>query len=174
MTLIAKSPRLHVSYGALTDGVPYLAGDSFEQVGVILLHIRGGEVIAEIPLPPSGSVIDLQATEDGILTHVLFVKERRMPGSTVSQLGVQENQSTGQVTFSYSDGENEQFENWAAVGAEAEQTDADTSIGRKILRAISYRESPDGANKTSQNGAQVQINCSPGAVPVVYTPPLPE
>ena len=94
-----------------------------------------------------------------------------MPGTNVSNIKVQENQTTGSVTFSFSDGENTELPDWAAAGAIADEVDASTEIGRKIIIGKAFRASPDGANKTNQVGAAVSLNLQ-ASVPVDYTPPV--
>lgn len=93
-----------------------------------------------------------------------------MPGQNVSCTKVQENQTSGAVTFSFSSGNNIELADWAAVGQVADEVDAAPDFAEKILMAKAFRASPDGANKTNQVGAMVSVNCL-ADTPVDYTPP---
>lgn len=93
-----------------------------------------------------------------------------MPGQNVSCTRVQENQTTGAVTFFYSSGNSIEYADWEAVGVVADSLDAGPDFAEKVLAMKAYRASPDGANKTTQVGASVSIN-GLADTPIVYTEP---
>lgn len=137
-----------------------------------VFQIRGGLVIAERTIALPGVLIGETppAMEVGSFESVLYFEVPKMPGQNVSCTKVQENQTTGSVTFSFSSGNNIEYESWEAVGLVAESIDAEPAFAEKLLVAKAYRMSPEGANKTNQVGASVSVN-GLADTPVVYTEP---
>lgn len=92
-----------------------------------------------------------------------------MPGVNVSMVNLVENQTTGVVIASWSDGSSNEYASWSAIGDVADAIDADTELGKRILISRAHRLSPGGEHKTSQVGAQVSCNLI-AAEPIAYTP----
>lgn len=92
-----------------------------------------------------------------------------MPGQNVSMTNVRENQSTGVIIVDFSSGNQREFPNWEAVGEIAANIDSTPDLAENILLGKAYRASPDGTNKTTQQGASVSTNLL-ASEPVVYTP----
>lgn len=79
------------------------------------------------------------------------------------------NDATGAITLFFGD-ESTTFDTWEDLKAYGAGVVSD-DIAKRIIAAKIVENSPDGANKSNQVGAQVSINPQ-AAVPVVYTPPI--
>ena len=161
---------LSISEASVTPPTPALAGDRIEIVGNEVRIIRGGEIIATANLGPEIPIQSGDVTTTRIIASLFFAKVKLMPGQNVSCTGVTENNTTGAVTFKFSNGDQDEYANWAACGDVADEMDAQPDFPKKVLIAKAFRSSPDGANKTNQVGAQVSINALADS-PVVYTEP---
>lgn len=162
----------------LNPPLPVLLGDVLKlEADGTLGHYRGGVKIGSRALGLPGPVAAINpadgtpVTAADTLTHLFYFQEQKMPGQTVACTGVTENQTTDVVTFKYSNGNNVEYANWGAVGEMADTIDADSVLAEKMLAAKAYRMSPDGANKTTQVGAQMTLNFTADN-PVTYTEPL--
>lgn len=129
---------------------------------------RAGVLIATHPLIEVTELTVPQFVGSGPITS--FFVEERMPGINVSMTNVQENQTTGAVTLSYSSGNQVEYPSWADVGAAGAAIDTDPVFAEKLLALKAFRASPDGSNKTTQIGASVSCNGLADS-PVVYTEP---
>ena len=93
-----------------------------------------------------------------------------MPGVNVGLQRVTE-QANGAVVFQFTSGTVTEYAGWADVGVVADEIDANTELCERILVGMSFRASPDGANKTTQVGAGVSVNLLIDT-PVSYTEPV--
>jgi hypothetical protein len=145
-------------------------GDTFPEVSGGWQHKRGAVVLGTY-LRKNMTRTELTAAFfiNGS-TAFAFYREEHMPGINVSMTRVRENQTSGAVTFDFSDGNGIEYANWAAVGEMADTIDTDVTLAEKVLAAKAFRASPDGANKATQVGASISINCLADS-PVVYTEP---
>jgi hypothetical protein len=144
------------------------SGDTYAREGNILKQIRGGITVDARTVSTGPLLTSQEHIGGGQVTA--FYEEHNMPGQNVSCTKVTENQTTGSVTFSFSSGNNTELSDWAAAGQIADQVDAVPDFAEKLLIAKAFRASPDGANKTTQVGASVSMNCL-ADVPAVYTEP---
>ena len=89
-----------------------------------------------------------------------------MDSVNVSQMSTVVSQ-TGAITFNFTSGQRT-FENLEELRAWA-GTIVSEELAEKIIASRTLAESPDGANLSNQDGAQVSIN-KLASIPVVYTP----
>ena len=144
------------------------AGDVYAREGNTIRQIRGGiQIDIRTVGPPSQLTAQVHVGGSNVTE---FFEEQRMPGQNVSMTGVEENQANGSVTLKYSSGNQNEYASWAAVGQIADSLDASPDFAEKILALKAFRASPDGANKTTQVGAQVSVN-GLADQPIVYTEP---
>ena len=152
-----------------------LSGDRFEQHGTMVLQIRridNRDVVVK-----SATIVGKYSLATGAISVVgtsakvnQVVLEKNVPGSTDSILRVTE-ALDHKVTIQFSSGNNETYDSWADLGSVADELDTDGALCRKLLKAMMFRSSPGGENKTACVGASVTTNIQPSAVPVIYTPP---
>jgi hypothetical protein len=143
-------------------------GDTFVRVGNTYKQIRAGVEIDSRTIAAPAILTDQFHFGTNSVTELL--EEFHMPGQNVSCTRVQENQTSGAITFYFSSGNAIEYVDWAAVGAVADEMDAAPDIAEKLLAMKAYRASPDGANKTTQVGASISVN-GLADTPVVYTEP---
>lgn len=143
------------------------AGDEYQRVGDTYKQIRASVVIDSRTVTPITLTAQFHFGTNSVSE---LLEEFHMPGQNVSCTRVQENQTTGAVTFFYSSGNSIEYADWEAVGVVADSLDAGPDFAEKVLAMKAYRASPDGANKTTQVGASVSIN-GLADTPIVYTEP---
>ena len=153
----------------LNSPIQIRVGDTAVVVGNQLLITRDGQVV-EVRTLGAESVVPLAATREETIDHVLYFKERKMPGVNVGLQRVTE-QANGAVVFQFTSGTVTEYAGWADVGVVADEIDANTELCERILVGMSFRASPDGANKTTQVGAGVSVNLLIDT-PVSYTGPV--
>lgn len=145
-------------------------GDVVKHIGNQLVVTRGESVVAVRELDGIGEVADGPVQEGRTVSIFLYYRSFPVPGLNVSCIGVQENTTTGVVTFKWSDGTADEIGTWDAdVKSMADSFDATADVAKKALVCKAYRNSPDGANKTTQVGAAVSVN-GLADNPFVYTP----
>lgn len=153
-----------------SPSIALAVGDTVRQVGNQLVVIRGGSVVATRSLVGTGTVVDGPVGEARTVSSLLYFRSYPVPGQNVSCIGVQENATTGIVTFKWSDGTADEIGTWDGdVKSVADSFDATADVAKKALMCKAYRNSPDGANKTTQVGASVSVN-GLADNPFVYTP----
>lgn len=155
---------------AIDPPLTVLAGDVISEFGGQLLVTRGGVVVETRTIGPVTTVAAV-VTEPSTIRSAVFLKVKPMPGQNVSCTQVRENASTGAVTFDFSSGSNREIADWAGVEFIANSLDSNPTLAEDILIGKAFRASPDGANKTTQVGAQVSVNLTADN-PVIYTEPL--
>lgn len=146
------------------------SGDQYFAEGKTVEHVRTGIVIDSRTYDQYFSLHRVELTElVGGPSIDRFYWEYHMPGINVSITNVRE-LASGAVLIDYSNGTQNEYTDWASVGAVADEIDASPIFAEKLLAAKSFRASPDGSNKTTQIGASVSVN-GLADVPVVYTEP---
>lgn len=167
---LASNERGEFRQITFTPSIALHVGDTVRQDGNQLVVIRGGTVITTRELSGIGAVVDGPVQEGRTVSSVLYFRSYPVPGQNVSCVQVLENTSSGSVTFKWSDGTADEIGQWDTdVKAMADGFDATADIAKKALVCKAYRESPDGANKTTQVGASVSVN-GLASNPFVYTP----
>lgn len=167
---LASNERGEFRQISFSPSIALLVGDTVEQVGNQLVVTRGGTVIATRTLSGMGSVVDGPVQEGRTVSSFLYFRSFPVVGQNVSCIGVTENPTTGVTTFRWSDGTADEIGVWDAdVKAVADSFDATADVAKKALVCKAYRQSPDGANKTTQVGAAVSVN-GLADNPFVYTP----
>ncbi len=94
-----------------------------------------------------------------------------MSAISLAQTNVTKNNDTGAIRIDYDDGTQDLLDNFAQLQEYAARAGDPNWIAKTVLYAKMVAKSPDGANLTTQVGAQVSVNPAADA-PVVYTPPL--
>ena len=165
-----------LAIGTLSAALNVLAGDRLERHGTMLLQIRrtvdGHDVV--VKSVTIGGVQVISAGEyrtygnAGNVTQIAW--EQRMPGATDTIVKVTE-APDHKVTFHYGSGSSDTHDSWADLQGVADALDTDQTRCQQTLKALAYRTSPGGENKTALVGAAMSINIQPASVPFVYTPP---
>lgn len=171
MTLptLARSDRHEFFWSPVSPPLTVQPGDILQQIGNQLVVTRYGVVIETRDL--SGAVpLDPSITDQQTLTNAVFVRFKNMPGQNVGLVRVTENNTTGKVTFHFTNGSSSEIESWTAVGDIADKIDANPTFCEELLMARAYRRSPDGAHKTNMVGGGVTSNLLQD-IPVVVTDP---
>lgn len=167
---LAQNPKGEFRQIEFSPPITLQVGDEVLQDGNQLTVIRAGVVVATRTLSGIGSVVDCPVEAEQSVSSVLYFRSYPVVGQNVSLINVQENQTTGVITLTYSNGTSQEYDDWAAVGLVADSIDSNPAFAEKLLAALSFRRSPDGSNKTTQVGASVSIN-GLADVPFVYTKP---
>ena len=94
-----------------------------------------------------------------------------MSAISIAQTQVVVDQVQDKIHVTYDNGETDTLDGFSHLQELAAKAADPNWIAKTVLYAKMVAESPDGANLTTQVGAQVSVN--PAAdIPVVYTPPL--
>ena len=144
------------------------AGDVVREIGGQIVVTRGGVVVETRSL---GAMTQITSSVDVNQTvqSAIFLKVNPMPGQNVSCTSVKVGVNDS-VTFGFSSGTQLELVDWAAAEQMANEIDSTTDLAEKILIGKAFRASPDGANMTTQIGAQVSVNLLADN-PIVYTEP---
>ena len=79
-----------------------------------------------------------------------------MAGQSVVLTRVTENQSSGIITFFFSNGNSREFPDWENVGTSLGVMDQESTLAENILAYKSFVNSKDGTNKTTM----LDVNCA--------------
>lgn len=85
-----------------------------------------------------------------------------MAGQSVVLNRVTENTNTGAITFHYADGSGVEYPSWEAVGQQLGVMDQQAELAQQIIALKSFRNSPDGSNKTTMVDVQCAVNFDAG------------
>lgn len=149
-----------------------LAGDSCIAVGSVLQVWRDGVLIETRTLTPGPIVSPNPVSSNRTITELFYFKETKMPGQNVALTRVQLNQSTGAVTFSFSNGNNREYGSVedAMNASEIAGLDSTGALAENALILKTFRNSPDGTNLENMVGGSVAVNFN-ADVPFVMTNP---
>ena len=147
-----------IQRATLSEPLNLQAGDSVAVVNGVLTVTRDHHTVRTISLKPISQpfVGVIPFGDQHAITDIYW--EKRMIGINAACAGVLENQTTGAVTFRWSDDTETPVSAWSDLAEIADQIDSDPILAKRILMAIAYRMSPGGENKTTQVGAQVSAN----------------
>lgn len=82
-----------------------------------------------------------------------------MPGVVATLTSVHE-AANGTITFNFSDGSGRSLDSWADAAEVAAKYESSDVFPQEALIAKSYRNSPDGTNKTTMVGASFSADLS--------------
>lgn len=149
-----------------------LAGDVTVVVANVLQVWRDGVLIETRAMTPGPAVEPTPVASDRVISELFIFKEPKMPGQNVALTRVQLNQSTGAVTFSFSNGNNREYGSVEDAKNASEIADMDTTgaLAENALILKTFRNSPDGTNLENMVGGSVAINFN-ADVPFIMTNP---
>lgn len=141
-------------------------------VGNVLQIWRDGVLIEIRTLTPGPIVEPSPVAIARTISELFIFKETKMPGQNVALTRVQLNQSTGAVTFSFSNGNNREYGSVEDAMNASEIAGLDTSgaLAENALILKTFRNSPDGTNLENMVGGSVAVNFN-ADVPFVLTNP---
>ena len=145
----------------LNQPVSIQVGDQVLVENSQLIVVRAGIVVAT-RLIGTAQVADTAAQFDESVSSIIFYKGNPVAGQSVVLNRVTENATTGVITFIYSDGTGVEYPSWAAVGSQLGVMDQEPVLAREIIALKSFRNSPDGSNKTTMVDVQCAVNFDAG------------
>ena len=136
-------------------------GDEVIRDGNTITVIRGNVVVATRTIGQA-QVAATAAQFDESVSSIIFYKGNPVAGQSVVLNRVTENATTGVITFHYADGSGVEYPNWAAVGQQLGVMDQQAELAQQIIALKSFRNSPDGSNKTTMVDVQCAVNFDAG------------
>ena len=148
---------------------PDVPGDEFRRAGNVIEMVRAGVVIASRPVVLSTQLV--AAERVGPAGIIAFFEEYAMPGQIVTLVAVTKNNTTGSVTFRYSNGDSLEFASWNDAKSAVAYLDTQPLVCEHALVAKTAANSPDGTNIENMVGASMSADFS-ADVPFVLTEPV--
>lgn len=136
-------------------------GDEVLRHGNTITVIRGNVVVATRTIGQA-QVASTSAQFNETVSSVVFFRSHPVAGQSVVLNRVTENATTGVITFIYADGTGVEYPSWADVGSLLGVMDQQPELAQQIIALKSFRNSPDGANKTTMVDVQCAVNFDAG------------
>lgn len=137
-----------------------------------VFQLRGSSVIDQREVTLPGELIGAlpPATSTGVFAEVIYFQESTVAGQSVSLVSVQLNQSTGSVTWNFSNGVSREYGSVEDAKSAVQSLDTQSQLAEDALILKTFRRSPDGTNLENMVGAAVSLNFD-ADVPFVMTYP---
>lgn len=145
----------------LSQPVSIQVGDQVLVENGQLIVVRAGVVVATRSIG-TAQVADTAAQFNELVSSVVFFRSHPVAGQSVVLNRVTENATTGVITFIYADGTGVEYPSWADVGSLLGVMDQQPELAQQIIALKSFRNSPDGANKTTMVDVQCAVNFDAG------------
>lgn len=147
-------------------------GDTFVEVAGGWQQKRGATLVATFLRINMARAILAAPVFINSSTRFAFYKEEQMAGQNIAMTAVAKDDSTGSITYSFSNGAEKEFASFAAVKDSVAYIDTTPDVAIDTLIAKSVKNSPDGTNLENMVGASMAINLS-ADIPFVLTNPEP-
>jgi len=161
MAVIAQNQSGEFRQVAITPLV-VRAGDSVQQIGNQIVVIRDGQVIATRELSGESVSVPSVVDADHVIDRAIFFRRNPVAGQSVVLTRVAENQSSGIITFFFSNGNSREFSDWENVGTSLGVRDQESTLAENILAYKSFVNSKDGTNKTTMQDVNCAVNFEAG------------
>lgn len=152
----------------LSSPIDVLPGDILEVEADTVWLKRDGHYIASRTIGAESEVEPEPFAQSHLITHVTYFRRKPMPAAAVTLNDIVVNQSTGTITAKFSDGTQDEYQDFAALISAVDNYDTDTEHAKKLLLLGVIRRSPDGSNLDVLNGSSCTIDGS-AATPVQFS-----
>lgn len=146
---------------SLNQPLQIQVGDQVIRDGNTITVIRGNQVVATRTIGQAQVAITAAQYAETV-SSVVFFRSNPVAGQSVVLSRVSENTTTGEILFRFADGSEIGYENWQAVGTQLGSMDQSPELAQQIIALKSFRNSPDGANKTTMVDVQCAVNFDAG------------
>ena len=144
----------HVSFSPPFNQLP---GDTYRTSGNVVYLVRGGVDVDARLITTSTLYTPPAVTVSQSVSELVFFRSKPMRPATATVVNVTQS-GAGAINVQFSNGNGRAFDSWAQLGELADQRDGTTTLAEDLLITKIFRNSPDGSNMHTCDGASCTID----------------